>query len=98
MDQPSIGFVGGGRAARIILVGLDRAGRRPARVVVSDPSETAREELLLRVPGTELTSDNDAAASCDIVLLAVHPPVIREVAGGLVPHLRPEAVVISLAP
>lgn len=98
MDQPSIGFVGGGRAATIILAGLDRAERRPRRVVVSDPSVATLEQLRSRVPEIEITSDNAAAAACDVVFLAVHPPVIPEVAGGLFPHLRPDAVVISLAP
>jgi pyrroline-5-carboxylate reductase len=98
MDHPSIGFVGGGRVATIIVAGLDRAGQRPPRVVVSDPSPTALEALGGRVPGIELTSDNVVAATCDVVFLAVHPPVIREVAAQIAPHLRPDAVVISLAP
>ena len=98
MDEHSIGFVGGGRAATIILAGLDRAGRRPPLVVVSDPSEAALEKLCSRLPGIVVTSDNDAAASRDIVFLAVHPPVIRGVAAQLAPHLRPDAVVVSLAP
>jgi pyrroline-5-carboxylate reductase len=98
MDQPSIGFVGAGRIATIILAGLDRAGQRPRRVVVSDPSATALQALGSRVHGIELTSDNAVAATSDIVFLAVHPPIIREIAGSLIPHLRPDAVVVSLAP
>ena len=98
MDQPSIGFVGGGRAATIILAGLDRAERRSRREVVSDPSVATLEQLRSRAPGIEITSDNAAAAACDVVFLAVHPPVIPAVAGGLAPHLRPDTVVISLAP
>jgi pyrroline-5-carboxylate reductase len=98
VDQPSIGFIGGGRAATIILVGMDRSGRRPPQVVVSDPSETALEKLGRHVPGVLVTSDNGAAASQDVVFLAVHPPVIREIAGQVALHLRPDATVVSLAP
>jgi len=98
MDERSIGFVGGGRATTIFLGGLHRAGRLPRHIVVSDPSEAALAALRRRVPGVEVTSDNEAAAACDVVVLAIHPPVIREIAGRLARRLRAEAAVISLAP
>ena len=98
MDQPSIGFIGGGRAATISLAGMERSGRRGPQVVVSDPSETALETLGRHVPGIQATSDNGAAASQDVVFLAVHPPVIREIAGQVAAHLQAEATVVSLAP
>jgi pyrroline-5-carboxylate reductase len=36
MTNRSVGFIGGGRVARILLGGLKRAGQLPDRVVVSD--------------------------------------------------------------
>ena len=38
------------------------------------------------------------AASQDIVVLAVHPPVLSEVAAGIKGSLKPGALVVSLAP
>ncbi len=51
-----------------------------------------------RFPGIRATSDNAFAASQDIVFLAVHPPLIAEVVAGLRDHLKPDAVLVSLAP
>ena len=36
MSQEAVGIVGGGRVARIILAGWQRANRLPSHVVVSD--------------------------------------------------------------
>ena len=36
MKEKSIGFIGGGRVARIILGGLKKAGRMPVQIVASD--------------------------------------------------------------
>jgi len=45
MSTPSIGFIGGGRIARIFLEGWTRAQKLPARIVVADPSAEALAKL-----------------------------------------------------
>ena len=94
----SIGFVGGGRIARIILDGLQRQSALPEKVVVSDCSADVLDRLTAIVPTVEAFADCAVAAEQDIVFLAVHPPVMADVAGAISDRLKPEALVVSLAP
>jgi len=94
----STGFIGGGRITRIILEGWQRAGKLPARIVVSDCHADALARLKARFPRIETTAGSATAAAQDIVFLAVHPPVMAEVCGGIKGALKPDAIVVSLAP
>jgi len=98
MNTPSIGFVGGGRITRIFLEGWTRAGRLPASVTVSDKDPAVLGALKQRIPSVTTSQDNRAAAAQDIVFLAVHPPALPEVAGGIAGALTTCAQVVSLAP
>lgn len=98
MHHHSIGFVGGGRITRIFLTGWQQAGKLPQRIVVSDANAEVLQRLKAAFPAVETTTANVEAAAQDIVFLAVHPPVMAEVAGGVKAALKPTAVVISLAP
>jgi len=98
MHHKSIGFIGGGRISRILLEGWQRAGKLPARIVVSDCHADALARLKARFPGVETTAGCATAAAQDIVFLAVHSPVMAEVCGGIKGALKPDALVVSLAP
>ncbi len=98
MNDLTIGFVGGGRAARIFLQGWSLADALPARVVVADPSAAALALVKQRFPMIETTSDLRLAAAQDVVLLATHPPVLADAAGQIAPALKPAAILVSLAP
>jgi len=98
MHHKSIGFIGGGRITRIFLEGWQRAGKLPARLVVSDCHADALARLKARFPGVETTAGSATAAAQDFVFLAVHPPVMAEVCSGIKGALKPNALVVSLAP
>jgi len=99
MATQSIGFVGGGRVATIILGGWTHARRMPAKVVVSDANADVLGKLKGRFAQVETIGDNlAAAAGQDVVFLAVHPPVVKDVLPQIKSALKPEAVLISLAP
>ena len=99
MKIESVGFVGGGRAAKIILQGWEKAGAIPARVVVADPDRAVLEALAAWVPGIETTDDNSAAAAQDLCILSVHPPLAKDVVPALAPVLnRGGQVLVSLLP
>jgi pyrroline-5-carboxylate reductase len=99
MTKKTVGFVGGGRVARIFLEGWRRANALPENVVVSDCNAETLAKLKGRFPKIETAPGSSvAAASQDIVFLAVHPPVMGEVAGGIKDALKPGALVVSLAP
>jgi pyrroline-5-carboxylate reductase len=99
MTNKSIGFIGGGRITRIFLEGWRRQGSLPAKIVVSDCNAETLAKLKTQFPGIEIAPGNSAAAaSQDIVFLAVLPPVMVEVAAGIKGSLKPGALVVSLAP
>lgn len=95
----SIGFVGGGRVTRILLGGWKLGQSLPEVVRVSDPRADSLEKLRRFIPGIELFGgDNAPPASCDVVFLALHPPAIPAVLGEIGSRLRPDAILVSLAP
>ncbi len=97
MLKKEIGFIGGGRATRIILGGLKRAGMMPASVVVSDRDEGVLGELKEAFPEiTTALDDNGSPASArDFVFISLHPPVFREEAERIREGLDPSATVVS---
>ena len=97
MTNKTIGFIGGGRIVRIFLEGWKRAGALPAKIVVTDSNAETLANLKARSPAIE-TASLDTAAAQDIVFLAVHPPVMAEMAAAIKGKLKPGAVVVSLAP
>ncbi len=98
MQTPSVGFIGGGRVTRIFLEGWMRTQQLPARITVSDPNPESLSRLKGRFPSLATTPDNAQAAAQALVFLAVHPPVLADTVARLKPGLRPDAIVVSLAP
>jgi pyrroline-5-carboxylate reductase len=98
MHHKTIGFIGGGRITRIFLGGWQRANDLPANIVVSDCNSESLAKLKTHFPGVQTAAGSSAAASQDIVFLAVHPPVMVEAAAGIKGTLKPGALVVSLAP
>jgi pyrroline-5-carboxylate reductase len=94
----SVGFVGGGRITAIFLDALGGPGLALERVTVSDTSPEVLERLRARFPAVTTTADNAAAAACERVFLALHPPALKAVLPEIASRLRPDAVVVSLAP
>lgn len=94
----SVGFIGAGRVARILLGGWEKAGALPARVVACDVNPVAFEALRSVCPRLETTSDPGPACRQDLVFLAVHPPVVKEVLPAIKPHLTKTSILVSLAP
>jgi len=98
MNSPTIGFIGGGRIARIFLLGWTRANALPARIVVADPNADTLAKLQARFPTIETTADLAAAAAQDVVFLATHPPALAAAASSASAALKPTAILVSLAP
>lgn len=98
MKDRTVGFVGGGRITAIFLEALGGKGLALDRVSVSDSNPQILEKRKQRFPGITTASDNKVAASCERVFLALHPPALKEALPKLNGTLRPDAVVVSLAP
>lgn len=83
MPRPRIAFVGGGNMARSIVGGLIADGYPADRIAVADPSADKRAELASAF-GVEVSADNDGPVrGADVVVLAVKPQAMAEVAQGL---------------
>jgi pyrroline-5-carboxylate reductase len=99
MREKTVGFVGGGRVARIILGGLARAGRMPAKIVASDTNPDVLNRLQSGCPGVQTALNNNReAAAQDLVFLGLHPPAIAGALAEIGDCLKPDAILISLAP
>jgi len=98
MLKKEVGFIGGGRATRIILGGLEKAGKMPLSVVVSDNDESVLLELKERFPDITIApNDNKSAAAVrDIVFISVHPPALKAVAEEIRSSLNQDVTIISL--
>jgi len=98
MSNKSVGFIGGGRIARIFLEGWARAQKLPASITVSDPNTATLTKLKACFPAIRATPDNAQGAGAEIVFLAVHPPAMADATAAIKGVLKPNALVVSLAP
>lgn len=97
MKNLSLAFIGGGNMARCIIGGLLEKRVAASNIMVSNPGAEKRQQLASDF-AVNVTDDNHAAvAAADIVVLAVKPQILREVATDLAPSLKPGTLVISVA-
>ncbi|MBK8939313.1 MAG: pyrroline-5-carboxylate reductase [Polyangiaceae bacterium] len=98
LSGKKIGFVGGGAMATALINGLLHGKSVQAdQIRASDVKATRLEELAEKY-GIETTSDNAAlVAWSDVVVIAVKPQIVDRVLPIVRSHLKPEAVVVSVA-
>jgi len=94
----SIGFIGGGRITQIFLSGWKKEDALPKIIRVSDSNPDVLRELKTKHPEVDISAENNGAAQCDIVFLALHPPAIGGILEGIKAVLKSDAILISLAP
>jgi pyrroline-5-carboxylate reductase len=99
MTNKSIGFIGGGRVAQIVLQGWKKAGRIPANIVVTDNDADVLGKLQNEFQNIEtIIDDPKRCAASDIVFIGLHPPVIGGVLQEIRSVIKPSAIIVSLAP
>ena len=99
MIEKTLGFIGGGRVTRIMLEGFKRKGLTFKKVVVSDINPEALKHLKENFLDITVAPDNNPlSASGDIVFMALHPPAVLPALDEIRSSLKPETVLISLAP
>ncbi len=97
MLQENLGFIGGGNMARSLIGGLLARGLPPRQVIVSDPMASQRESLAANF-GVRVSDDNaEVARGAQVLVFAVKPQMLREVAQQLAPALALRPLVISVA-
>lgn len=98
MKTRSIGFIGGGNMATSLMSGLIASGYAPQQIWVSDTNQAALQSHAenLRV---NISADNEAVTDeVDVVVLAVKPQILREIALQIAPAIQQKNVlVVSIA-
>lgn len=99
MYSKSLGFIGGGRITRIILGGLKKADKLPDEIVISDVNSDLLEGLKESFPNVQIkVNGNESVSEKDVVFIAVHPLVIKELTDEITSTLKKETIIVSLAP
>src|SRR5687768_12685430 len=92
----SISFIGGGNMARSLIGGLIARGHAASSIVVADPA-TSQLELLKTTYGVHAAPTNaEAAQRGDVVILAVKPQELHNVARDIADAVR-DKLLISVA-
>jgi pyrroline-5-carboxylate reductase len=96
--QQTIGFLGTGNMAEALIKGLTVAGVvEPQQIHGSDPRRERCNEMHERY-GIHMTTHNeDVVRHAEIVVLSVKPQILPKVCDEVAPHLKPHALVISIA-
>lgn len=99
-DSPAtrrILFIGAGRMATALAKGILSAGFSiTEHVRASDVSQPARERFAAETGCRTQTTNSEAVAEADIVVLAVKPQVLHEAVADLAPQLTPDQLVVSI--
>ncbi len=96
MNKPTLAFIGGGNMATSLIGGLLEKGYPASNITASDPMKENRDRLSQQF-GINTTDDNNKAALADIIVLAIKPQVIKQVAEDIRPALAHQPLIISIA-
>jgi len=98
MKKYSIGFIGGGNMAASIIGGLVADGFAADAIYVAEPNDDARSQLAARFGLHTEVDNNVVAAKVDVLLLAVKPQVLKEVAQQLAATIQDrQPLIVSIA-
>ncbi len=94
----TIGFLGTGNMAEALIKGLIAAGVvDPKQIHGSDPRKERCDELKARFGILVTPSNSEVVRNAEIVVLSVKPQILPKVLDEIAPHLKPSALVISIA-
>lgn len=84
VDNLTIGLIGGGNMARALVRGLLQAGHPAGRIQVADPDPAQLEQVVALHASVGIHADNrEVARTADVLVLAVKPQLMADVARGL---------------
>jgi pyrroline-5-carboxylate reductase len=92
-----IAFIGGGNMATALIAGLVGKVTPAANIHVVDPSVEALARLQSEHPVSTATEVDERVAGSEVIVLAVKPQQMRDVAATLQPQLTNQPLVLSIA-
>jgi len=94
----TIGFVGAGNMARALAAGLQRNGWDPGRIVMADLDAGQRAAVTEHLRTATFADNAEVAKQADILVLAVKPQVLKNVATALATTVQAKKpLVVSIA-
>ncbi|MEW8585988.1 MAG: pyrroline-5-carboxylate reductase, partial [Candidatus Thiodiazotropha sp.] len=97
MSNNNITFIGGGNMATSLISGLIADGYDKASITVSDPDTDKLANLAARCGVHTQTDNNAAITGADVVVLAIKPQVLKQVAQALAQSIQQvKPLVISI--
>ena len=98
MTTATIGFIGAGNMARSLAGGLLNSGWAADRLLLSDPDANQRQGAAQALGVKTFADNRDLAAQAEVLVLAVKPQALKEVAETLAPTVqKKQPLVISIA-
>ena len=98
MKTNSLGFIGGGRITRIFLQGFKNKSVLFESVKIYECKKETCEMLAIAYPEVECSKKIELVASQEMVIIAVHPPMVMETLEKIKDSVNEKTIVISLAP
>ncbi len=92
------GFIGAGRATRILIGGFKRANRISETVIVTDIDHAPLKTIKRWYPFVKITKDLSDCFDCSLIFLSVPFTAYRDVLEKLKGNLKDESLLVSLAP
>ncbi|MGR8930865.1 MAG: pyrroline-5-carboxylate reductase [Gammaproteobacteria bacterium] len=98
MNTRTIGFIGGGNMATSLVSGLIASGHSPQQIWVSDPVSTTLQSHRDRLKVNVTTENAKIVQEADVIVLAVKPQILREVAQEISAAIRQKkSLIVSIA-
>jgi len=94
----TISFIGGGRITKILLQAFQNANVIFSSIVVYDINQETLAALKSRYPYIQTTSNVEDTTHAELVILAVHPPVVMETLEKIKSGLKTSSIFLSLTP
>lgn len=94
----TIEFIGGGRITKIILRAFENVGITFEMVTVFDVNDEVLKAIKAKYPKVHVTSNTEEIAKSNLVILAVHPPMVMEVLAKIKGNLQADSILLSLSP